>query len=157
MGHATLVPAITSTKEAPMRASSASRLGRRFTLAVLGVCVALGAGCRTAPIYNVSNAPLTPPPGATLSLDQVGKAIRTAGERLRWEMVDTGPGAMTGTLVVNKRHVAVVSITYDTSRFSIAYKESKLLLQEDNVIHRHYNDWVMRLETAIQQEVARPS
>ena len=108
-----------------------------------------------APIHNVVDAPLRPPPGRSLTADDVQKAIQAAGQQLNWRMEDVRPGEMTGTLTMSGRHVAVVSITYDSSAFSIRYKESKLLMQQGNEIHKNYNAAIMRLEAAIQQEVAR--
>lgn len=134
------------------------RLTKMVLLALL-LAIPVGAvsGCRTASIYNVSNARLAPPAGTSPSVDDVGRAIRAAGERLGWSMQDVRPGEMSGTLTVNRRHVAVVAITYDTSTFSITYQDSKLLMKDGTVIHKSYNEWIRRLEAAIQEEVARAS
>jgi hypothetical protein len=72
-------------------------------------------------------------------------------------MEEVRPGEFTGTLVVHGRHEAVVSITYDTSRFSITNKGSRNLLQEGNEIHRRYNKWVQQLERAIREEIGELS
>lgn len=122
---------------------------------LLAVTPGFTTGCRMAPIHNVVDAPLRPPAGRSLTAEDVQKAIQAAGERLTWRMQDVRPGEMTGTLTMNARHVAVVSITYDSSAFSIRYKESKLLMQQGNEIHKNYNASIMKLEAAIQQEVAR--
>lgn len=134
-----------------------NRVVTSFLLALLlAISIGLVAGCRTAPIYDVRNARLAPPPGATLTIEDVRKAIRTAGERLGWRMEDVRPGEMVGTLTMSQRHLAVVSIDYDTSQFSIRYKDSKLLKQDGSTIHKNYNDWIMKLEAAIKQEVGQP-
>jgi hypothetical protein len=134
-----------------------NRVVTSFLLALLlAISIGLVAGCRTALIYDVRNAALAPPPGATLTSEDVRKAVRTAGERLGWRMEDVRPGEMVGTLTMSQRHVAVVSIDYDTSQFSIRYKDSKLLMKDGSTIHKNYNDWIMKLEAAIKQEVAQP-
>lgn len=126
-----------------------------FLPLLLAVTLGFTTGCRTAPIHNVIDAPVRPPAGRSLTAEDVRKAIQSAGERLTWRMQDVRPGEMSGTLTMNDRHVAVVSITYDSSAFSIRYKDSKLLMHQGNEIHKNYNASIMKLEAAIQQEVAR--
>jgi len=111
------------------------------------------AGCRTAPILNVYNAPLPLPPNTRLTIQDVGKAIWIAGERMGWRIEEVRPGEATGTLT-RGRHVAVVWIKYDTSKFNIVYKDSTNLLHDGGTIHRRYNDWVHNLEVEIPREAA---
>jgi hypothetical protein len=120
------------------------------TIAVLGAC------SRVRPIYNVKDVTLATSPGSVLTMEQVSKAIWTAGRRLRWQIVEVRPGEMTGTLKL-RSHVAVVSILHDTSRFSITYKDSTNLLHSNAEIHRNYNNWIRNLERQIQVEVGNSS
>jgi len=106
------------------------------------------------PILTVTNAPLGPPPGSRVSLEEVSRAIWAAGKRLGWDMQEVRPGELTGTLSLRK-HLAVVAITHDTSTFSIKYRNSINLRQHDDEIHRSYNYWVNNLARAIQAELAR--
>ena len=110
----------------------------RVTL-VLFVALAVVA-CRTAPIRDVVNAPL---PNATgvATPQQVDEAIWRAGRKLGWKIEPVGPGELRGTLRV-KRHVAVVSITHDTKRFSIRYADSQNLRYDGRQIHRNYVAWI---------------
>jgi hypothetical protein len=120
---------------------------------VLVLAAVLGTGaCRTVPVENVT-VPLAPPPGVALALNDTAQAIYRGGESVGWRVEEVRPGAMTATL--NKRsHVLVVAITHDTSRYTIAYKDSVNLLYDGRQIHRRYKTWIRNLEKAIQKEVA---
>jgi hypothetical protein len=122
---------------------------------VLAAVLLVGSGCRTtAPILNVTKAPLGPPPGSRVTLQDVSRAIWAAGKRLGWEMQEVRPGELTGTLRL-RQHLAVVAITHDTSTFNITYTNSINLRQHDDQIHRNYNNWVNNLAKAIQAELAQ--
>jgi hypothetical protein len=126
----------------------------RFLLLALAVLLVAGQGCRTtAPILNVTNAPLGAPPGGKVGLEDVSRSVWAAGKRLGWEMQEIRPGEITGTLKL-RQHVAVVAITFDTTTFSINYRSSVNLRQHDNEIHRNYNNWINNLSKAIQAEMA---
>ena len=128
---------------------------RKIAPIVVLVVLAALTGCRTATIHNVSSAPLTPPPGVRLTLPDVSRSIYAAGTELGWVMQEVRPGEMTGTLTLRK-HVAVVAVRYDTSTFSIDYKDSQGLNRNGDQIHRNYNLWINNLVKHIQREVARP-
>lgn len=127
---------------------------RMLSLLLTAAVIASCAGCRTAPILSVSNAPIPLPPNTSLTVQDVAKAIWVAGVKLGWRTEEIRPGEITATLAEHGDHVAVVSITYDTSKFSIAYKDSKNLLKDGDMIHRRYNTWVHNLEVEIQGEAA---
>ena len=128
----------------------------KIRVLVLAVVLVAAGGCRTtAPILTISNAPLGPPPGASVSTEDVSRAIWAAGKRLGWVIEPVRPGELTGTLKL-RQHLAVVTIRHDTSTFSIHYKNSVNLRQHDQEIHRQYNNWVQNLARNIQSEMARP-
>ncbi|MGH8490276.1 MAG: hypothetical protein ACREXS_15755, partial [Gammaproteobacteria bacterium] len=55
------------------------------TGAWIGIMMAILAGCRTAPLYNVTDSAVPPvTSGKTLTLDNVTKAIVDAGMGLGW-------------------------------------------------------------------------
>lgn len=114
-------------------------------LILLVAGLALGA-CRSAPLYNVESDTMATPNNA--SMEQVAGAIKRAGAGLGWQMIDTGPGEIEGRLHL-RTHVAVVSITFDTKKFSIYYKDSTNLDYDGTRIHRNYNGWIQNLEQAI--------
>ncbi|MEN8168586.1 MAG: hypothetical protein ABFR65_14065, partial [Pseudomonadota bacterium] len=59
-----------------------------FTLGLLG--------CRTAPVYNVEQSPIDVSAQATLK--DIKKSIMQSGVGLGWQMKETEPGLITGTL-----------------------------------------------------------
>jgi hypothetical protein len=127
----------------------------RTTLVVIATMLVV-AGCRTAPIRNVTNVPLNAAPGARLTMDEVAKAIWRGGQKQKWQISEVRPGELIGTLTI-RSHVAVVTITHDTSHFSITYRDSTNLRESGSEIHKRYNTWVRNLEAAIQRELAAAS
>jgi len=104
------------------------------------------------PVYNVTDAPLVaskPNP----SLDEVGRAIQRAGVALGWQMKETRPGHMLGTLVLRK-HVAVVDVNYSVKSFSIQYKDSTELGYDGQNIHPNYNGWIQNLDKGIRAQLS---
>ena len=116
-----------------------------FALAFLMLAV---ASCRSTQVYNVENASLNAPSGATMA--KVQTAIKRAGGSLGWQMRDVGPGHIEARLPVRK-HIAVADILYNTKDFSIRYKDSTNLNYDkaDNTIHSNYNGWIQNLQNAI--------
>jgi hypothetical protein len=113
---------------------------------------AIAACARTAPIYNVSQMPVTaskPHP----SLDEVGKAIMRAGTGLGWQMQPVKAGQMLGTLSV-REHQAVVDVNYSAQSYSINYKDSANLKYDGQTIHQNYNGWVQNLDKAIRAQLS---
>ena len=117
---------------------------------IIPVILLLLAGCRTADVYNVQNAP-----GASkaVSMADVEMAIRRAGHGLGWQIVPQGPGKAEGLLVL-RDHRAVVNITYDTKNYSITYKDSSNLYYDGKTIHSNYNGWVQNLDKAIRAQLS---
>jgi hypothetical protein len=123
---------------------------------LLSVVIVLNGCARVRPIYNPSEIRLGPPAGSALSLRDVANAVWTAGLRRGWRIAEVRPGELTGTLNL-RSHVAVVSITHDTEKFNITYKDSTNLLHSGDMIHRNYNSWILNLERDILDEVAKIS
>jgi hypothetical protein len=103
-------------------------------------------------VHNVV-APVAAAPSVRLTTDDVAQAVFRAGSRLGWQIEPVTPGTLRGTLKL-RQHVAVVSITHDTSTFRITYQDSTKLRYDGQQIHRRYNHWVQNLERAIQMEIA---
>jgi len=104
------------------------------------------------PVYNVSDAPVvasTPNP----SLDDVGKAIQRAGASLGWQMRQTKPGHILGTLIV-RTHTAVVDVNYSGKSYSIQYKDSTDLKYDGQNIHPQYNTWIQNLDSRIRAQLS---
>lgn len=128
-----------------------SRMLQGFTAVMAFLLLtAFGAG---TPIQNVQSTPIPPSPVATM--ENLEKAILRAGQTLGWQITPMGPGKAEGVLVL-RRHRAVVDITYDTSAFSIVYKDSVNLdyNAENKTIHSNYNGWIRNLEKGIRAQVS---
>lgn len=128
---------------------------RSGSLKVLGIAFAsvlLVAGCRTAPIYNVKDVPVNVPAGQQATLATVEHAIVRAGNDLGWQMKVEKPGLIVGTLNV-RSHVAVVDIPFTVTSFSILYRSSVNLNQQDDKIHSNYNGRIRQLDQAIRSQL----
>ena len=125
----------------------------KSAIIVLGISlvVALGA-CSTKPILNVKDAPIST--GKSLQASQVRQAIMNAGVALGWQIADSKPGVLQGTLRL-RDHTAIVEIPYTTSNYSIVFKSGVNLAEKDGQIHKNYNGWVQNLDNRIQAELTR--
>ncbi len=111
----------------------------------------LAAGCRTAPVMDIEESPITV--SGKYTQDDVRKAIIRAGASLGWRMKDIKPGHMEATLLIRK-HMAKVDIFYNKSNYSIKYKDSSNLNYDGANIHSNYNGWIQNLDRAIQAQLA---
>jgi len=125
----------------------------KWVAMVASVLVLLAAGCRgSVPIFNVTDAPVVasrPNP----SLDEIGKAIQRAGAALGWQMKQTKPGHILGTLNL-RNHVAVVDVNYSVKSYSIRYKDSTELDYDGGNIHPNYNGWIQNLDKGIRAQLS---
>jgi hypothetical protein len=104
-------------------------------------------GCRTAPVYNVTDAPVAS--STSVQANDVKKAILTAGAGLGWQMKEVEPGHIVGSLFLRK-HSAIVDIPYSATSYSIQYKDSTELDYDGTNIHQNYNGWIQNLDRAIK-------
>jgi len=121
---------------------------KRVLMVAVACSVLALAGCRTAPIMNVVDAPV----GANRNAQQVEQAIISAGNSLGWEMRPAGPGKIEGTLLL-RDHRAVIDIDYNPSRYSIRYKDSSNMHYDGGSIHKNYNGWIENLDRAIRNRL----
>jgi len=124
---------------------------QKLLASILLLSAVLLGGCRTAPVYNVTEAAL--PSGKQHSMKDVEAAILRAGDKLGWTMRAVKPGEVQGTLAL-RTHVAVVSIPYSQKGYSIVYKSSENLNYDGTQIHSNYNGWIQNLERRINVELA---
>ena len=104
------------------------------------------AACRSATVYNVTQANLNSSPKASVA--EISQVIMRAGAGLGWQINEVSPGVLTGRLNL-RTHMALVDITHDTKTFSIRYKDSTNLDYTGSEIHSNYNGWIQNLEKAI--------
>jgi hypothetical protein len=116
------------------------------------IAIGLLAACRTAPIYNVHNSPVTHVAGQHYTIEQVQNAIDLAGVSLGWRMDPVSLGHTVGTLYL-RDHTAVVDITYNANSYNIDYKDSRNLNHHGDKIHKNYNGWVHNLDKEIQLQL----
>jgi hypothetical protein len=123
------------------------------TVRILVVIAALVLGaCAGAPVYNVTASPVNTN-SSKPSLEEVGKAIKTVGINLGWQMKEMKPGHIIGTLNL-RSHQAVVDINYTTKSYDITYKDSSNLKYGGSTIHKNYNGWVQNLDRRIQAQLS---
>jgi PBP1b-binding outer membrane lipoprotein LpoB len=120
-------------------------------VAIIALTLAL-IGCRTAPVYNVSEAPVNTATASPTAAD-VKRAIMVAGASLGWQMKEVEPGHIVGSLFLRK-HSAIVDIPYTTSSYSITYKDSTELGYDGTNIHGNYNGWIQNLDRAIRASLS---
>jgi hypothetical protein len=125
----------------------------KWAVILASALVLLISACATQqPVYNVTDAPVAVSK-ANPTLDEVGKAIQRAGVALGWQMKETKPGHMLGTLYL-RTHVAVVDINYSVKSYSIKYKDSTDLKFDGATIHRNYNGWIQNLDKGIRAQLS---
>jgi hypothetical protein len=125
---------------------------RMLAAVVAAAASLLMVGCRTVPILNVKDAPITLPAGQKDSMAAVESAIIRAGNGLGWHMKVEKPGLIVGTLNL-RTHTAVVEIPFSTTTYSILYRSSVNLEQQGDMIHKNYNGWVQNLDQAIRRQL----
>lgn len=127
---------------------------KQLVVVFLVALVLVLAGCKSAPIYNVEQAPVSTNVD-NHTADDVKKAIVRAGMMLGWQMKEAGAGKLTGTLHLRK-HMAKIDIPYSKDGYSLLYSDSHELKYnaEKGEIHKNYNGWIQRLDRAIQSNLS---
>lgn len=121
------------------------------TVLLLSILLLALAGCRTAPIYNVNDAPIVVT-SRNYNMTDIRNAILRAGASLGWQMRETEPGLIAGTLLL-RDHRAEITINYTRDSYSINYKDSSNLNYDGTQIHENYNGWIQRLDTTIKNQL----
>jgi len=118
---------------------------------VLSVLIA-AVGCRSTPVYNVTNQSIGTAGGKAKSLQEVKTAIVEAGKARGWTMKDIEPGRLDAELHV-RGHAAVVEIKYSPTSYSITHKNSTNLNYDGTNIHPNYNGWIQNLQREIEKRL----
>ncbi|HSV84894.1 MAG TPA: hypothetical protein VLK85_37295 [Ramlibacter sp.] len=122
-------------------------------LGALVIAAAALAGCSTVPIMNVNESPVVTASSKNLSNEQVRSAIVRAGAALGWQMKEDGPNTLVGTLQL-RTHTAVVEIPYSSRAYSIKYRSSVNLEEQNGTIHKNYNGWIQNLTRGINAQLS---
>ena len=154
------IPRITISKHDTMNKSTNERLDqtmkrnhpwtRHVVLLLFIVALILLSGCRSAPIYNAKDVPISPRLSA--SEEQIAEAIWSAGRQLGWSIKQVGAWKIKAVKHI-RRHSLTVSIEYSKTAFNILYVDSENLKYDGRNIHENYNVWVRQLEERIQKEI----
>jgi hypothetical protein len=131
------------------------------------ICVGLAA-CVPS-IVNIQDAPVKARPNITD--EDVKQAVMRAGQSLGWTMQSETPRRLVASQTVSDK-TAVVSVDYNSKTYSISYRDSTNLGYKwgairdyggtitnpstgQGLINKKYNDWVKKLEAAIQVEISQ--
>ena len=126
----------------------------RYTLLNIVACMLVlmfAAGC----VKKVTTAPAgnALPQSKILTNAVVQDIIVKAGHELGWIITPTNETTLQATLKV-RSHRLVCEITHDKARYTIKYISSENLNYKEGKIHRHYRNWVVRLQDTIDRELA---
>ncbi len=122
---------------------------------VAAAVVGLSACNRQQPVLTIEDARI-PKPAEALSIDQIKNNIVQAALDKGWRVDEVGPGELRATLKW-KTHVAVTTILYSKSTYSIRLASSQNLKEVNGKIHRKYNQEVQSLEAEIDRRLYRPT
>jgi hypothetical protein len=126
----------------------------KFKLLLIILAIGMLGACRSAPVMNVTEAPVVAPSGKAVTADNVRTAILSAGGRLGWQMSDAGPGVINARIAL-RTHTASADVKYNAKTYSIVYRESTGLDAKDGQIHKNYNGWIENLDREIRVELLR--
>jgi len=86
------------------------------------------------------------------SLTDIKKAIIRGVMSKGWTVKEESEGKLLATLNLRK-HLLVVSISYDKNNYAIAYVDSSKLLYDGKHIHRKYANWIKNIQKAINSNM----
>jgi type IV pilus biogenesis protein CpaD/CtpE len=118
------------------------------------IAVAVLASCRSAPVFNVDEAPIVIGTNKPVTVDDVKTAILRAGGKLGWQMTETQPGLVNARIAL-RSHTATADVRYSAKTYSIIYRNSTDLDRKDGQIHKNYNGWVENLNREIRTELLK--
>jgi hypothetical protein len=121
---------------------------------LLSLALSALVGCTSKPIENIRQS--VPATSVRSSADMQQAIVRALNQR-EWLVQRVSPVEIQAEITPRGRHHAEISIPYSASQFSIQYRDSWGLDQQDGKIHRNYNRWVDNLRTSILQELQAQS
>jgi len=92
--------------------------------------------------------------GSTRSIDDVRSSIMAGCEAKGWTAEADGDAQVKCSILVRQKHYAEVIIPFSATAFSVKYSDSRQLdyNEKKHKIHRNYNNWVVNLVAAINQQ-----
>ena len=109
-------------------------------------------GCGTGAVYNVPDQPVVA--NKTVEDKDIYQAILRASNGLGWNVKKIKSGVAEASLHL-RTHIAIVTIKYSTTDYSITYKTSTNLNYDESTktIHTNYNGWIQNLDKAIKTQL----
>lgn len=116
-----------------------------YGLVILTSMLFLVACSKMQPVMNVKQ-----PVATGMTVKHVERAIVQGAHSLKWKTHKVRRGLIIAT-INSSGHYAAVNIKYNKKGYSITYKDSKKLMYNGTLIHKHYNSWVKNLNDRIQR------
>jgi hypothetical protein len=121
-----------------------------FNIFLLGIFVVLFVGCSgTVPIQDLVDAKVTTA-SEKFTLEDVKRAIITAGRRNDWQMKDVALGHIVATRIAGGSMMAQIDVRYNLKTFNIHYKASNNMDYKGSSIHEKYAEWIEKLHNEIK-------
>lgn len=129
---------------------------RTFLLMAL-LSLTLLTGCRLGNPVQTPSGTFTSTAEA-MKLEDVRKLIMQGCVDAGWTPISLSTPVVEARIVVRGKHTAVVEIPYTQTHYSIQYKNSINLEHKrsndgTHIIHPNYNNWVARLNSAINKRL----
>lgn len=109
--------------------------------------------CASRPIQNVDNRPV-PTTAQRLTMTEVEAEISEAAFGRGWLIEKKSEGHLVATFR-KQVYEAVVDITYTPTNYSITYKSSQKLIDNEGKIHHNYGRWIGNLDQDIQLRLSQ--
>jgi hypothetical protein len=129
-----------------------------LALAVLFSAVAPGTALAAVEIVEWKDVAAVTSSGKPASAEDIKKAFMVGGAHRGWVFSDSGPGKMTGKLVV-RTHTLVMDLKYEAGKYTLSYLDSVNLDYKDDAgkktIHKAYVNWNTNLMNDARAELLR--
>lgn len=122
-------------------------------LPIIGPADDANALFRTSKVYNAVDVAFES--NNNTSMQSLERVITAAFKEELWTVENSTPGHLEAWILVTGRHYAQVDVIYDLNKYSIMYKDSKVLMYNGKKIHNNYNKWVKKVEQHIDYGVAQ--
>jgi hypothetical protein len=130
---------------------------RTVLYAILATGLLAQAGCsgdRIQSVYNVAEAPVPRSSTRVLTAEETARILTKTALKEEWAVTEETTHALQCTRRW-QNHAATIRIAFDDKGYSITLISSENLKEKDGNIHRKYNDYVRRLQTAIDLNLSR--
>jgi hypothetical protein len=129
-----------------------------LALAVLFSAVAPGTALAAVELVEWKDVAAVTSSGKPASAEDIKKAFMVGGAHRGWVFSDSGPGKMTGKLVV-RTHTLVMDLKYEAGKYTLSYLDSVNLDYKDDAgkktIHKAYVNWNTNLMNDARAELLR--